>query len=98
MTEHDILIDDDGAHFVYSDELAEVFDGERQETRRASHVEPWRYGGWYADMSPVDGPRILLPEYAIDSLNQVIGRPRGFKTRNAALAAEREWLRVNKGL
>lgn len=95
----DIVIDPDGTvRFIYSDEAAEVFAGEPQETTRASHVEPWRYGGWYADMSPSGGPRMLLPDYVIDSLNQVIGRPGGFATRQEALDAELAWLRKERGL
>lgn len=94
-----LLIGADGVvSFIYDDRLAEVFAGEEQVTVRASHVEPWRYGGWYADMRPSGGPAMLLPEYAIDSLNQVIGRPRGFTTRQQALDAERAWLREHKGL
>src|SRR5262249_11353910 len=26
--------------------------------RRASHVEPWPDGGWWADLAPVHGPRL----------------------------------------
>lgn len=97
--EHDILIDTNGdISFVYADELAQAFEGEQMETVRASHVEPWRYGGWFADMSPSGGPSMLLPDYAINSLNEVIGRPAGFQTRQAALDAERAWLREHKGL
>jgi hypothetical protein len=97
--EIDLLIDEEGTvRFVHDDLLVDVFDGEQQQTTRASNVEPWRYGGWYADMTPSGGPAILLPEYAIDSLNQVIGRPRGFRTRQEALQAERDWLRRERGL
>ena len=76
--------EDGTVQFVYSDELATVFNGEQQETKRASHVEPVAYGngcGWVADMKPSEGP-VLGP----------------FKTRAEALAAERAWLRENRGL
>ena len=106
--DHDIVINEDGTiQFVYDDELAAVFDGEEQTTTRASHVEPAgdlcphcgtvarRFAdcahahvtrGWLADMRPSGGPVL------VDADGE------GFKTRAAALAAEREWLRKEKGL
>jgi hypothetical protein len=30
----------------------------RPSVSRASHVEPDRHGRWFADMSPVDGPKL----------------------------------------
>jgi hypothetical protein len=44
--------------------------------------------GWLADMRPVDGPVL--------GANGTSSEP--FKTRAEALAAEREWLRKEKGL
>lgn len=92
----DILIEPDGGvRFVYSDTLAEVFDGDAQETRRASHVEPatsigWDADGWIADMRPSGGP--LLVADVIGGVKQP------FRTRQAALDAERVWLRKEQGL
>lgn len=86
-----ILIDDAGVHFVYSDDLAEVFVGEPQTTRRASHVEPFGQG-WLADMRPSGGP-VLFDTGTDNPLGRV-----AFKTRQAALDAERQWLREHKGL
>lgn len=87
--EHDILIDNGGSvRFVYSDTLAEVFDGEQQHTVRASHVEfDNLLGGWTADMRPSGGP--ILPDHDTGAT---------FKTRQEALDAERQWLREHKGL
>jgi hypothetical protein len=86
----DILIDEQGnIRFIYSDELATVFEGQPQSTKRASHVEPATYPlnnptGWVADMRPSGGP--------------VIGQLSPFRTRAEALASEREWLRKHQGL
>ncbi len=87
--EHDILIDENGdIAFVYDDELATVFDGEPTETKRASHVEPADGGGWIADMRP------SLPTGPTPN-GWLLGP---FKTRAEALAAERDWLRRERGL
>ena len=75
-----LYVSADGVQFVYDDELAQVFAGEAAETHRASHVEPAPGGGWLADMSPVGGP-VLTDDDACP-----------FRTRAAALAAERKWL------
>jgi hypothetical protein len=96
--EIDLLVDADGVHFIHDDRLVDVFDGDEQRTKRASNVEPWPYGGWYADMSPSGGPHILIPHYAIDSVREIIGCPPGFRTRQEALQAERDWLRRERGL
>ncbi len=95
MDENDILIDERGnVRFVYSDLLDDVFREEARETTRASHVEP--YGtGWSADMTPSGGP-VLFEDGACDSVVCAFHRP--FKTRAEALAAERAWLRENRGL
>ena len=92
MTEHDILIDAKGGiAFVYSDDLAEVFAGEVLRTSRASHVEPFGQG-WIADMRPSGGP-VLFGTNTANPLGRV-----AFPTRQAALDAERRWLREEKGL
>lgn len=105
MEEMDLIIEEDGTiRFVYSDALAEVFAGERQETRRASHVEPAAdyerfdgLSGWVADMRPSGGPILLDPD---DGRAYCAQREGGytFKTRQKALDAERAWLRDNEGL
>jgi hypothetical protein len=45
------------ARCVYGEELDLRALGEL-EVRRASHVEPDAAGGWWADLSPVGGPRL----------------------------------------
>ncbi len=42
---------------IYSDQLDYGKLG-RPQIRRASYVEPDETGRWYADMSPVDGPKL----------------------------------------
>jgi hypothetical protein len=73
------------ARFVYSDGLLDLA-GElhgRRTVSRASHVEPTADGrGWTADMSPVEPGVVLGP----------------FPTRSEGLAAERAWLRTERGL
>ena len=70
MDGYDIVVTEDGdLRFVYADELAEVFAGDPQRTRRVSNVEPAANyeplreagvtDGWVADMSPVGGPILL---------------------------------------
>lgn len=82
----DIIIEPDGTvRFVYSDALAAVFDGEALHTTRASHVEPCGRG-WMADMAPIGGPIL----FASDG--------NAFKTRQAALDAERAYIRKELGL
>jgi len=46
---------------------------------RASHVEPDQHGRWFADLSPVDGPKLGPFDRRSD----------------AALAAESAWLEAN---
>lgn len=104
-----IVIDEEGnVSFVYSDELAALFEGETQRTRRASHVEPHpTKPGWLADMRPVNGPTLGANRAFAD--NSCVHGPGAwcrcmadmlepFTTRAAALAAERAWLRVHLGL
>lgn len=107
--EMDIVVEADGTvRFVYDDALAEVFEGEQQETRRASHVEPHpARPGWLADMRPSGGPVLgrgwqRTPEAIAWSLanegSDGIASLPPFQTRQEALAAEREWLRRERGL
>ena len=44
--------------FIYSDDLAGLLTLGQAEVNRASHVEPGPTGGWFADMSPVAGPKL----------------------------------------
>ena len=89
MSDDDILIREDGSvTFVYSDLLAEVFDGETLQTRRVSEVEPASTSGafgneWVADMKLAGAPGVVLGP---------------FPTRQQALDAERQWLRTERGL
>jgi hypothetical protein len=102
--EQDIVIDADGTvRFVYSDLLADVFTGEDQHTVRASHVEPHPLrGGWLADMRPSGGPvlgeRCSLHLPVGDMGDDTAAALVPFATRQAALDAEREWLRRERGL
>ena len=54
----DLIISPAGiGHAIYSEAIPLDHIG-RLAIRRASHVEPDAAGLWWADMSPVDGPRI----------------------------------------
>ena len=55
-----ICIHKDGViEFIYDDDLASFIHGcENKEIFRASHVEPDADGKWYADLSPVKGPKL----------------------------------------
>ena len=90
---HFVLGDDGAVRFVHSDEavaLCDAIGGVRPaDITRASHVEPGE-GGWYADMRPSLPPGLTPP-----MSDWMLGP---FKTRADALAAEREWLRVHRGL
>lgn len=96
----DILIDADGhIRFVYSDLLDAAFGEDERVTVRASHVEPHPNGpGWLADMRPSGGPILGANGAADPTLGETGCMLVGFKTREAALRAEREWLRKEKGL
>jgi hypothetical protein len=90
--EHDIVIEDDGTvRFIYADDVAEMFEGEVLRTARASHVEPFGQG-WIADMRPSGGP-VLFDTNTTNPIGRV-----AFKTRQAALDAERAWLQQERGL
>lgn len=84
-----ILIDSDGTiRHVYDDRLAPLLvDVGVKTTVRASHVEP-HGDGWIADMGPSGGPVLFFDDDGCVP----------FETRQAALDAEREWLRREKGL
>lgn len=112
MKEHTVVIRNGAAEFVYSDDLAGL--AAQAEVTRASHVEPASGycaacglpvaacdevsgslphrlavglpGRWVADMRPSGGPVLWGPEGT------------GYPTRQAALDAERVWLRENRGL
>lgn len=101
---HTIKIEDGKAEFVYSDELVGLTKIGDTTIERASHVEPASTvspgtTGWIADMRP-SGGKILTSDgaggYRESDPPFIDGRP--FETREAALQAEREWLRREKGL
>lgn len=95
--------------FVYRDELKGLLDAGPSVVARVSEVEPAHLyglagGGWVADMGRIGGP-LLVQNHAGDTVEVPQGRPvegrvllRGFPLREQALAAEREWLRREKGL
>ena len=95
-SDYDIVVTEDGdLQFVYADELAEVFEGEALRTMRASHVEPLR-GGWIANMEPSGGSWLFVEGEAECHTDLQTLTP--FRLRAEALAAEREWLRKERGL
>jgi hypothetical protein len=101
---HRIVIEGGKARFVYSDELASL--AKEGTVTRASHVEPHpTMPGWLADMRPSGGPILGLVEHALNvDPDEAWGDSWGirslqpFPTREAALDAERAWLRREKGL
>jgi len=96
MAKHRIRIRNGKAEFVYSDELVPLAGRLGKVTvTRASHVEPYALGGWYADMTPSGGPFLYANGWGDDLAS---GEARGFTTRAEALDAERQWLRDHKGL
>ena len=59
MIPMDIVIAADGtARCVYGEAIDLAALGGAVEVRRASHVEPDAAGAWWADLSPVGGPRL----------------------------------------
>ena len=99
----DILIGEDGhISYVYSDRLDAIFADVPRETVRASHVEPY-CGGWAADMRP-SGGGVLGSNGESTAFGEFGHRYVGveplvpFQTRQAALDAERAWLRKELGL
>ena len=60
MTRRIVIRSDGSAQFVYSDELKPLAAAlGTAETRRASHVEPYGDGRWYADLRPSGGPWVV---------------------------------------
>ena len=53
-----LLIQPDGAVRCIYDEAINMSALGRVQIRRASHVEPDENGRWFADLSPVRGPRL----------------------------------------
>lgn len=95
-----IVINEDGSlEFIYTDALASLLTLGKHEITRASHVEPFTGGGWYADMGPSGGPVLFANgEMAQEHDGQSGPAPVGFKTRQEALDAEVAWLQKNRGL
>jgi hypothetical protein len=59
MEIHKVAIRPNGiVEFIYSDGLRKVLSEGRSEIFRASHVEPDEKSLWWADMSPVKGPKL----------------------------------------
>lgn len=77
----EFVFSDGKIRYIHSDDAAEVGEmlGEIT-TRRASHVEPGPGGVWLVDLRPVGGPEL---------------GPFPPAQREAALEAERAWLREN---
>ena len=54
----ELVIEPGGAaHCIYTDDLDLARLGEMR-VRRASHCEPDEHGLWWADLAPIDGPKI----------------------------------------
>ncbi len=54
----ELVVDHSGtAHFIYSDDFDLAGLGEIH-VARASHVEPDGQGHWWADLAPVNGPKL----------------------------------------
>ena len=91
MTLKEIVVGTDGTlRFVYDDATAELLaDLGPGVTIRASHVEPCTMHPqfWRADMAPVGGPYLPLPDENTGGVDGCC-----FATRNAALSAEAGWL------
>ena len=108
MKTHTLKITDGDVQFVYADDIKDLMDVGVATNRRASEVEPASgycricHGKldepsdgmphepgdparWVADMKLSDGP-------VLDNCGA------GFETREDALAAERDWLRLEHGL
>ena len=85
---------------VYDDAALPILAGlgGENEITRASHVEPHPFsGGWIADMGPSGGP-VLFADGECPHHEIAMWGFKTFPTRAEALAAEREWLRVHRGL
>lgn len=111
MNEEWILVEEDGTiRFVHQDDLAIALeDIGGMSTKRASNVEPHpTKQGWLADMRPSGGPILGFGSaLSVDaaqasaeakSIAALTSLLQPFKTRTEALKAERDWLRIHKGL
>lgn len=60
MTDTVIIVATDGTiRYIHHDKLTESFAALGPvRIRRASYVEPDEHGHWYADLSPVGGPKL----------------------------------------
>ena len=101
--EHDIVVEADGTlAFVYADEVAALFEGERLETARASHVEPVTVAPYAALHAAADVPfNPARTGWVADmrpSGGPILGIAEPYPTREMALDAERQWLRDHLGL
>ena len=107
--EHVIRIEGGTASFVYSDALAPLLEQGQATVTRASHGEPHpTRPGWLVDMRPSggtvfgkDGPLTGSYLWRETPGENPLMRYRDlepFALRDDALAAEREWLRKEKGL
>lgn len=57
--EIEIIFGEGKAAFIHDDDAAEIMEGLGGVTiRRASHVEPGPDNKWYADLSPIGGPKL----------------------------------------
>src|SRR5688572_17769860 len=108
--EHVVKINEKGdIEFVYDDELSDLLKLGDSVVVRASHVEPHpNKTGWLADMRPSGGPVIgangsasiaaELETHISYSHEIETAGIEPFALREEALAAEREWLRRERGL
>jgi len=56
---HVIAVDPTGQlRCLYDDSLRPLLDLGESHIARASHIEPDEHGDWWADLSPVNGPRL----------------------------------------
>lgn len=65
----ELVVDSTGtAHCIYSDEFDLAGLGEIK-VSRASHVEPDSQGRWWADLAPVNGPKLGPFRWRSDALD-----------------------------
>lgn len=65
-----VIIDTEGRmRFVYNDRLAALLEEGHGRISRASHVEPDGEGNWFADLSPVKGPKLGPFKLRTDALH-----------------------------
>lgn len=72
--EYEIVIMRDGTiHFIFYDELKPLLDIGKSQVRRASHVDPTPDGlHWYADLSPVSGPKLGPFDTRDEAINEEV--------------------------